>query len=82
MQFNEFLQILSIMVPEECLLIVHAVMYLKKVNWSTIVTKCSLQRKRNFEFFKCWQFSYVQVPEECLLIFQCELPFKESWLIV
>ena len=39
------------MVSEECLLIVHAVLYLKKVNWSNIVTKCPLHQKRNFEFF-------------------------------
>ena len=76
MKLNECLEILSIMVPEECLLIVHAVLYLKKVNWSNIVIKCPLHQKKNFEFSefpKVLTKIYVQVPELCLLIVQCEL---------
>ena len=67
MKFKECLQILSIMVYEECLLIVHAVLNMRKVNWSNIVTKCPLHQKRNFEFFwvfhDCWQifmFRYLK----------------------
>ena len=61
--FERVLTIFYIEVPEECLLIVHAVLYLKKVNWSNIVTKCPLHPKRNFEFFwffqEYWQFFYI-----------------------
>ena len=45
---------LSFLVHKECLLIVHAVLYLKNVNWSNMVTKCDLHPKRNFGFF--WVF--------------------------
>ena len=83
--FKEYLQILSIMVPEECLLIVHAVLYLKKVNRLNIVTKCPLHPNRKFEFIwvfqECWHNFCVQVPEKCLLIVQCELhPKSVDWL--
>ena len=53
------LQILSIMVPEDCLLIVHSVLYLKKVNWLNIVNKCALHPKRNFGAFQVFQVFYV-----------------------
>ena len=73
-----------VQVPEECLLIVQTVLYLKKVNWSNIVTKCPLHPNRNFQFF--WvsknvkRFFYVQVPEECLLIVQTVLYLKKvNW---
>ena len=73
-----------VQIPEECLLMVQTVLYLKKVNWSNIVTKCPLHPNRNFEFF--WvsknvkRFFYVQVPEECLLIVQTVLHLKKvNW---
>ena len=57
MKLKEYLQILTIMVPKECLLIVHTVLYLKKVNWSNIVTKCPLHPKKNFGHFRVfWVF--------------------------
>ena len=72
MKFTECLQILSILVPEECLLIVHAVLYLKKENWSNIVTKCPLHPKKNFEFFwvfqKCWQIFFMFTEEYWLIV--------------
>ena len=77
-------EILSFMVPEECSLNVQTALYLKKVNWSNIVTKCPLHPNRNFEFF--WvsknvkRFFYVQVPEECLLNVQTVLYLKKvNW---
>ena len=51
MKLKQCLQILSFMVPEECLLIVQAVLYLKKLNWSNIVTKCLLHPKEISSFF-------------------------------
>ena len=73
-----------VQVPEECLLIVQTVLYLKKVNWSNIVTKCPLHPNRNFEFFWVFKnikrFFYVQAPEECLLIVQTALYLKKvNW---
>ena len=85
MKLKECWQILSIMVPEDCLLIVHTVLYLKKVNWSNIVTKCPLHPIRNFEFFwffqEYWQFFYIQVPEECLSNCPCCTVPEEGKLI-
>ena len=82
MKLKECSQILSIVVPEVCSLIVHAVLYLKKVNWSNIVTKCPLHPKQNFGFvwiFWClFQFNLMRVQSHLTCSPPCENKYLSS----